>query len=88
MAFSLSNITSNIGLLAGVSVGVIVGGALENYLANSSIGSSSPYAAPLIEVVLGFVLAAFDNPLLAGIGYGLVGYGVWRLVKSLSGGSI
>lgn len=88
MAFSLNNITSNLGLLAGVSVGVIVGGALENYLANTSIGSSSPYATPLIEIVLGIVLAAFDNTLIAGVGYGLVGYGVWRLVKSLSGGSI
>ncbi len=89
MAFSFSNVTGNIGLLAGVAVGVIAGGFVTNYLQNN-VGSfsGSPYLPPLIVLFLGIVLSAFDNPLIAGIGYGMVGYGVYAVVKTATGGQI
>ena len=89
MPFSLSNVTSNVGLLAGVSVGVIAGGFLNNYLQNNvSAFSGNAYLPPLIVLIIGIVLAAFDTPLIAGIGYGMVGYGVYKLVAQASGGAI
>jgi len=80
------NLSTDITGILGVTVGVIAG----QYIAvHVNIGNSQ-YAGALVDVVLGLIIVVlFNKPgLVNGIGLGIAGYGLYKIVNIASNGAV
>jgi len=80
------SITTDITGIIGVTVGVIAG----QYIAvHVNIGNSQ-YAGALIDIVLGLMVVVLFNKsgIINGIGLGIAGYGLYKIINIASNGAV
>jgi len=72
--------------ILGVTIGVVAG----QYIAVHVNLANSQYAGALIDVVLGLMIVVLFNKegLINGIGLGIAGYGLYKIINIASNGAI
>jgi len=83
--FNISGLSTDLSEAIGVTIGIIAGAYLQ-----LRVFANSTYMGPIVNLAIGLVLLlVFPNAgFINGIGVGLLGYGIYGLIKVASQGAI